>query len=86
MGRGRVVVVALPVLAALDAGRSLWARVGFAQPRSRWRPDPAEFAPIAWPPGVDASQTFPPGSAFSCSAVRPATVPTGAATVRRRPR
>src|SRR6267143_961265 len=61
MGRGRVVVVALLVLAALDAGRSLWARVGFSQPRSRWRPDPAEFAPIAWPPGVDAKPDLPAG-------------------------
>ncbi len=54
MTRGRVVVVTVLVLAALDAGRSLWARLGFAQPRSQWRPDPAEFASIAWPPGVDA--------------------------------
>src|SRR6202171_3780460 len=49
------------VLAALDAGRSLWARVGFAQPRSRWSPDPAEFAPIAWPPGADAKPELPAG-------------------------
>ena len=61
MTRGRVVVVTVLVLAALDAGRSLWARVGFAQPRSRWRPDPAELAPIAWPPGADAKPELPPG-------------------------
>jgi len=61
MTRGRIVVATVLVLAALDAGRSLWARVGFAQPRSRWRPDPAEFASIAWPPGVDAKPELPLG-------------------------
>jgi len=54
MARGRVVLVTAIALAALDAGRSLWARVGFAQPRSRWRSDPADFAPVPWPPGADA--------------------------------
>src|SRR5882672_2614717 len=61
MTRGRVVVATVLVLAALDAGRSLWARAGSAQPRSRWRPDPAEFASIPWPPGADAKPELPLG-------------------------
>jgi mono/diheme cytochrome c family protein len=61
MSRTRVVVVAVLALAALDVGRSVWARVGFAQPRSRWRPDPTEFAGIAWPPGADSKPGLPLG-------------------------
>src|SRR6266850_2073749 len=59
MTRGRVVVATVLVLAALDSARSLWARAGSAQPRSRWRPDPAGFASIPWPPGADAKPPLP---------------------------
>jgi mono/diheme cytochrome c family protein len=61
MTRGRVFLITVLTLVALDAGRSIWARVGFAQPRTRWRPDPAQFASIAWPPGADAKPELPLG-------------------------
>src|SRR5712691_6469017 len=61
MTRSRVVFVTVLALAALDVGRSLWARLGFDHPRAVWRPDPAEFASITWPPGADAKPALPLG-------------------------
>jgi mono/diheme cytochrome c family protein len=61
VSRGLIAAVAVSVLATLDVGRSVWARVGFAQPRSIWQPAASEFASIAWPPGVDARPELPLG-------------------------
>jgi mono/diheme cytochrome c family protein len=43
----------LVVLAALDAGRSLYARLGYARPLAVWQPDRKAYADITWPPGKD---------------------------------
>src|SRR5437899_6022968 len=61
ISRSRVLVFTALALLAFDAGRSLWARFGYAHPRARWKPDPAEFAGIAWPPGADAPEGLPLG-------------------------
>jgi len=61
ISRSRVLVFTALALLAFDAGRSLWARFGYAYPRARWKPDPAEFAGIAWPPGADAPEGLPLG-------------------------
>ena len=61
ISRSRVLVFTALALLAFDAGRSLWARFGYAYPRARWKPDPAEFAGIAWPPGADAPDGLPLG-------------------------
>src|SRR5260221_11154949 len=49
--RRRVVFVTLAVLLLLDLGRSLYARVGYAEPVSTWQPKGTVYADIAWPPG-----------------------------------
>ncbi|HEX6383708.1 MAG TPA: c-type cytochrome [Anaerolineae bacterium] len=48
--RRRVVLVALLALLVLDLGRSLYARVGYAQPAEPWQEAPYEA--MAWPPSV----------------------------------
>jgi mono/diheme cytochrome c family protein len=59
--RRRVVFITLAVLLALDLGRSLYARVGYAEPVSTWQPNPAVYADIAWPPGSDLPANAPTG-------------------------
>ena len=49
--RRRVVFVTLAALLVLDLGRSLYARVGYAEPVSTWQPKGTVYADIAWPPG-----------------------------------
>src|SRR5258708_36406426 len=51
--RRRVVFVTLVALLVLDLGRSVYARVGYAQPVAIWQPSPSVYADIAWPPGSD---------------------------------
>ncbi|HEV2752167.1 MAG TPA: c-type cytochrome [Gemmatimonadales bacterium] len=51
--RRRVCVSALGLLLALDVGRSIFARLGYAHPTSTWQPDPAVYADLTWPPGAD---------------------------------
>jgi hypothetical protein len=51
--RRRVFLSALGLLLALDVGRSIFARLGYAHPASTWQPDPSVYADIAWPPGAD---------------------------------
>src|SRR2546426_1048130 len=53
ISRSRVLVFTALALLAFDAGRSLWARFGYAHPRARWKADPAEFAGLASPPGAE---------------------------------
>src|SRR5262245_45684646 len=52
-GRLRVVLVTIGLLLALDVGRSLWARMGYARPVEEWQPDARVAADLAWPPGGD---------------------------------
>jgi mono/diheme cytochrome c family protein len=46
-----VLAVVAAALLALDAGRSIYARAGYAAPAEPWRP--VSYEPLAWPPGVD---------------------------------
>ena len=57
------VVLAFGVLfLALDVGRSIWARVGLAHPSAEYRPDPALYADLTWPPGADVDPGAPLGA------------------------
>lgn len=49
--RRRVFLVMLGLLLLLDLGRSLYARIGYAEPAEPWQEAPYES--LAWPPGVD---------------------------------
>ena len=50
------------VLLALDVGRSIWARVALEVPTTEYRPDPAHYADLTWPPGADLRQDTPLGA------------------------
>jgi mono/diheme cytochrome c family protein len=50
------------LLLVLDIGRSIWARVGLAHPSAVYRPDPAVYADLAWPPGADLDGGAPLGA------------------------
>src|SRR5436853_7322791 len=51
--RLRVVLIVVGVLVLLDVGRSLYARLAYAEATERWQPDPSVYADIKWPPGAD---------------------------------
>jgi mono/diheme cytochrome c family protein len=53
--RRRVFFLTVAILLVLDVGRSLFAHIEYAEPVSTWQPDPARYADIAWPPGVDVA-------------------------------
>jgi mono/diheme cytochrome c family protein len=57
-----VVLVCGVLLLALDFGRSIWARVGLARPSAEYRPDPAQYADLTWPPGADFDRGAPLGA------------------------
>jgi mono/diheme cytochrome c family protein len=59
--RVRVALVTVSVLLALDVGRSLWARVGYARPLEEWQPDARVYADLTWPPGGDLPADAPLG-------------------------
>jgi hypothetical protein len=59
--RVRVALVTVSLLLALDVGRSLWARVGYARPREVWQPDARVYADLTWPPGGDLPADAPLG-------------------------
>src|SRR3954464_9224188 len=59
--RGRVVLISLILLAALDAGRSYYARVAYARPMEVWQPEPAKYSDLTWPPGADVGADRPTG-------------------------
>lgn len=59
--QSRVVVSTLMLLILLDAGRSLYARIGYAWPTVTWQPDPRIYADIVWPPGADLPATASQG-------------------------
>jgi len=51
--RRRIIFFLLVTLLVLDAGRSLYARLGAAQPTWLRTADPQDARPIQWPPGSD---------------------------------
>jgi mono/diheme cytochrome c family protein len=51
-----IILVSAALLLALDAGRSIWTRLAFAVPSSEYRPDPAQYADLPWPPGANLGQ------------------------------
>ena len=56
------VVLAFGVLVlALDVGRSIWARLAWRSQRE-YRPDPALYADLTWPPGADVDPGAPLGA------------------------
>lgn len=57
----RIVVVTVSLLLLLDAGRSLYARIGAATPTRVWSPDPSYARAIVWPPGSDLKPDAPAG-------------------------
>jgi mono/diheme cytochrome c family protein len=59
--RRRALLAAIALLAALDAARSIYARLGAAHPTTLHSADPAAARPIAWPPGSDLNADAPPG-------------------------
>src|SRR5271156_4621861 len=60
--RSRLVVILAfgAILLALDVGRSIWARVAF--PTAEYRPNPALYADLTWPPGAHLGLETPLGA------------------------
>lgn len=58
----RVILVALSLLLLLDVARSLYARVGYADPVEAWQPDPSQYADLTWPPGASLPADTPTGA------------------------
>ncbi len=56
-----IVLVFGVALLALDAGRSIWARVALAVPTTEYRPAPERYADLTWPPGAHLDQGTPLG-------------------------
>ena len=61
MTRLRVVLLCSSLVLALDAGRSYYARVGYAHPSETWEPNAAVYADLTWPPGNDVGPDRPLG-------------------------
>jgi mono/diheme cytochrome c family protein len=59
--RRRVVFLTLALLALLDLGRSIFARVVYTHPLAVWNPDPKVYADLSWPPGADLPANTPAG-------------------------
>ena len=57
-----VILVFGAVLLALDVGRSIWARVALEVPTAEYRPNPALYADLTWPPGARLDQDTPLGA------------------------
>jgi mono/diheme cytochrome c family protein len=60
--RRGVILVFGAVLLALDVGRSIWARVALEFPSAEYRPDPALYADLTWPPGAHLDRDTPLGA------------------------
>ena len=60
--RAGVVLVFGVLLLALDVGRSVWARVALEFPSAEYRPDPALYADLTWPPGAHLDRDAPLGT------------------------
>ena len=62
MTRRRAVIVAIALLAILDAARSINARIGYERPVEIWQPPPETYSDLTWPPGTDIPANAPLGS------------------------
>jgi mono/diheme cytochrome c family protein len=51
-----IILVSAALLLALDSGRSIWTRLALAVPSSEYRPEAAQYADLAWPPGATLGQ------------------------------
>src|SRR6202522_1883100 len=51
-----IILVSAALLLALDAGRSIWARLALTVPSSECRPEAAQYADLTWPPGANLGQ------------------------------
>src|ERR1700733_7528972 len=51
-----IILVSAALLLALDAGRSIWARLALTVPSSEYRPEAAQYADLTWPPGANLGQ------------------------------
>jgi mono/diheme cytochrome c family protein len=60
--RSGVILAFGATLLALDVGRSIWARVALEVPTAEYRPNPALFADLTWPPGAHLDQDTPLGT------------------------
>jgi len=60
--RLRVVLIFGVLFLVLDAGRSIWTRVGLEHPTAEYHPDPALYADLTWPPGADVDRNAPLGA------------------------
>ena len=56
-----IILVFGALLLALDAGRSIWARVALALPTTEYQPNPEQNADLTWPPGAHLEQGTPLG-------------------------
>lgn len=54
LSRRRVLLATVSLLLALDLGRSIYARLGYARPAEPWQEAP--FAGLAWPPGAGLAE------------------------------
>jgi hypothetical protein len=52
-------LVVLGLLLALDLGRSVYTRLGYARPTEIWQPAPVVYADLTWPPGADLPIAVP---------------------------
>src|SRR5580765_6321748 len=62
VARRRVAVVSVCLLLLLDIARSVFSRVGFAEPTERWEPDPNVYANLTWPPGAAVAPSATAGA------------------------
>lgn len=60
--RNQIALTTVAMLLVLDFGRSINARVGYANPVSAWQPNPAAYADLTWPPGADLPDNTPLGA------------------------
>ena len=60
--RRRIILTLIALLLLLDAGRSLYARVGAAHPTTLRASDPQYAQPIKWPPGSELTPDTPSGA------------------------
>jgi mono/diheme cytochrome c family protein len=59
--RSHIALTTIALLLALDLGRSINSRVGYAAPVSVWKNSSADYADLTWPPGADLPANAPLG-------------------------
>jgi mono/diheme cytochrome c family protein len=57
----RIAGVSVIMLLVLDVGRSINARIGYANAAETWQPDQRVYSDLAWPPGSSMSAEVPLG-------------------------